>query len=241
MESILLLGLLMGMRHALDADHLAAVVTLSTRTRSLRAALFQGAAWGLGHTLTLFGIGTFCLLVGGALPEAWVQGLELVVGLMLVFLGAQVFVQMRQRRVHVHVHQHGDGTTHLHAHRHVPEEDHDPARHEHAHPARLPLRALAVGIVHGLAGSAALLLLTLSRVGSFWLGLAYIGLFGLGSLLGMAAISSAIAVPLQASARRLGRLYDGVEVVVALVTIAIGVHVVYGIGRTALGLGGPLP
>jgi sulfite exporter TauE/SafE len=235
MESIVLLGLLMGMRHALDADHLAAVATLSTRSRSLRAALSQGAAWGVGHTLTLFVIGTFCLLMGAALPEAWAQGLELVVGLMLVFLGGQVLVRMRRRRVHVHVHRHGDGTTHLHAHRHMPEEAHDPARHEHVHPARLPLRAVAVGIVHGLAGSAALLLLTLSSVGSLWMGLAYIGLFGVGSLLGMAAISSVIAVPLQASARRLGRLYDGVEALVALGTIAIGVHVIYGIGRTALG------
>ena len=111
MESILVLGFLMGMRHALDADHLAAVATLSTRTRSLRAALFQGAAWGLGHTLTLLVIGAFCLLMGGALPEAWGLGLELVVGLMLVFLGAQVLVRMRRRRVHVHVHGHGDGTT----------------------------------------------------------------------------------------------------------------------------------
>jgi ABC-type nickel/cobalt efflux system permease component RcnA len=142
---------------------------------------------------------------------------------------------MRKRRVHVHVHGHGDGTTHLHAHRHEPEELHDSARHQHAHPAALPLRALAVGIVHGLAGSAALLLLTLSRVGSFWLGLAYIGLFGVGSLVGMAVVSSVIAVPLQASARRLGRLYDGVEALVALATIAIGVHVVYGIGRIAIG------
>ena len=236
MESILVLGLFMGMRHAMDTDHLAAVATLSTRTRSLRSALFQGAAWGLGHTLTLFVIGAFCLLMGAALPEAWALGLELVVGLMLVFLGAQVLVRMRRRRVHVHVHRHGDGTTHLHAHRHVPEEAHDSARHEHTHPAALPLRALAVGIVHGLAGSAALLVLTLSRVGSFWRGLAYIALFGVGSLVGMAVISSVIAVPLQASARRLGRLYDGVEALVALGTIAIGAHVVYGIGRAALGV-----
>ena len=123
----------------------------------------------------------------------------------------------------------------------MPDEAHDSARHEHAHPARLPLRALAVGIVHGLAGSAALLLLTLSRVRSLWMGLAYIGLFGVGSLLGMATISSVIAVPLQASARRLGRLYDGVEALVALGTIAIGVHVVYGVGRSAFGLGAPVP
>ena len=102
---------------------------------------------------------------------------ELVVGLMLVFLGGQVLVRMRRRRIHLHVHQHGDGTAHLHVHRHERDESHDPNQHEHPHPARWPLRALVVGVVHGLAGSAALLLLTLSRVGSLGLGLAYIALF----------------------------------------------------------------
>jgi ABC-type nickel/cobalt efflux system permease component RcnA len=176
------------------------------------------------------------LILGATLPESLARGLELVVGLMLVFLGAQVLVRMRRRRIHLHVHQHGDGTAHLHVHRHERDESHDPARHEHPHPARWPLRALVVGVVHGLAGSAALLLLTLSRVGSLGLGLAYIALFGVGSLLGMAALSSVIAVPLQASARRLGRFYDGVEAIVALGTIAIGAHVVYEISRNALGV-----
>jgi hypothetical protein len=234
MTSVLLLGLLMGLRHALDADHLAAVASLSTRTRGLRAALLQGAAWGLGHTLTLLGVGIVCLLLGAAVPAPWAQGLELVVGMMLVLLGTQVLVRMRRRRVHVHVHQHGDGTAHLHAHRHRPEEAHDPGRHEHSHPVAFPLRPLAVGIVHGLAGSAALVLLTLSTVGSFGLGLAYIALFGMGSMVGMAVLSSVIAVPLQASARRLGRFYDGVEAAVGLGTIAIGARVVFEIGRSVL-------
>ena len=234
MKAILILGLLMGMRHALDADHLAAVASLSTRTRGLRAAIFQGTAWGLGHTLTLLVVGILCLLLGAAVPSAWAESLELVVGLMLVVLGAQVLLRMYRRRVHVHVHQHGDGTAHLHAHRHAAEEVHDPSRHEHPHARALPLRALAVGVVHGLAGSAALLLLALSSVSSFWLGLAYILLFGVGSILGMAVLSAVIAVPLQASARRLGRLYDGVEALVGLATITIGAHLVYEIGRRAL-------
>lgn len=234
MKSILVLGLLMGMRHALDADHLAAVASLSTRARNLRAVLLQGAAWGLGHTATLLVVGVSCLLLGAAVPQAWAQGLELGVGVLLLVLGAQVLLRIRRRRVHVHVHRHGDGITHLHAHRHAPEEAHDAVRHEHGHPAALPWKALGVGMLHGLAGSAAVLLLTVSSVGSFGLGLAYIALFGIGSLVGMAALSSVIAVPLLASVRRLGRVYDGVEALVGLATIAVGAQVVYAVGRAVL-------
>jgi cytochrome c biogenesis protein CcdA len=224
----------MGMRHALDADHLAAVASLGTRSRGLRDAVFQGAAWGLGHTLTLLGVGAGCLLVGAMVPAAWALGLEILVGVMLMGLGGQVLWRIRRRRIHVHVHQHRDGTTHLHAHRHQEEGAHDPARHEHGHPVRVPWKALAVGTVHGLAGSAALLLATLSTAGSMATGLAYIGLFGLGSILGMAALSVVIALPLQASARRLGRVYDGLEGVVGVSSIAIGAQLVYGIVRTAV-------
>jgi ABC-type nickel/cobalt efflux system permease component RcnA len=155
---------------------------------------------------------------------------------MLIALGAQVLLRMRRGGVHFHVHEHGDGNAHLHAHRHAPREPHDPHRHEHAHAPALPVKAAAVGMVHGLAGSAALVLLTLTTVGSLGWGLASIALFGLGSMLGMAALSSAIARPLQASARRLGRLHAGVEALVALVTVALGARLVYEMGRRALGI-----
>jgi ABC-type nickel/cobalt efflux system permease component RcnA len=230
-KSVLVLGVLMGMRHALEADHLAAMATLASRTRSVPAAMLQGAAWGLGHTLTLFLVGGACLLLGASVPAPWARRLELTVGVMLVLLGGQVLWNMWRRRIHVHVHQHGDGVSHLHAHRHAAEEAHDPGRHAHAHARDLPLRAVAVGVVHGLAGSAALLLLTAFNVGSFWLGLAYIALFGLGSLLGMAVLGAAIAVPLYASASRLGRLHQGLEALVGLITIGIGVRLLYEIGR----------
>lgn len=231
MKSILFLGVLMGMRHALEADHLAAVASLATRTRSLRAALLQATAWGLGHTLTLFLFGGACLLLGAAVPASWARSLESVVGVMLILLGGQVLWRIRSRRVHLHVHSHGDGLTHLHAHRHAADEIHDRSHHEHPHGAGLPLRALFVGMVHGLAGSAALVLLTVLSVGSPWQGLAYIALFGLGSILGMAVLGSVIAVPLHASARRLGRFHVGLEAVVGLTTIVIGARMLYELSR----------
>jgi ABC-type nickel/cobalt efflux system permease component RcnA len=233
LKSILFLGVLMGMRHALEADHLAAVASLATRTRSLRAALLQGTAWGLGHTLTLFLFGGVFLLLGAAVPESWARGLESAVGLMLIFLGGQVLWRIRRRRIHLHVHGHGDGRVHLHAHRHEAHETHDGSHHEHSHDGAFPMRAVAVGMVHGLAGSAALLLLTVLSVGSPWQGLAYIALFGVGSILGMAVLGSVIAVPLQASARRLGRFHVGLEAVVGLATIVIGARMLYELSRFA--------
>ena len=231
MTSILLLGLLIGMRHALEADHLAAMASLATRGRGWRGTALQGAVWGLGHTLTLLLIGGACLLLGRAVPERLAGLLELAVGVMLLALGIEVLWRMARRRVHLHAHRHGDGTVHLHAHSHRPAEPHDRAHHEHPHPrpgARgFPARALLVGMVHGLAGSAALLLLTVHTIGSFWLGLLYIGLFGAGSILGMALLSAVIAVPLRGAAHLLTGAYNGLETVIGLTTMGIGLWVIY--------------
>jgi cytochrome c biogenesis protein CcdA len=227
MISIFLFGFLMGVRHAFEADHLAAVASLATRGRSLRSGVIQGTAWGVGHTLTLLLVGGACLLLGQAVPERWASGLEAVVGLMLLALGIDVLRRSRRERVHVHVHQHGNGTRHWHAHRHASQEAHDPARHEHAHPRHLSVRALAVGLVHGLAGSAALFLLTLQAVPSLGLGFAYIALFGAGSILGMAALSAAIMVPMRAAAHRMTRIQGMLEAAVGVATVAVGLKVLY--------------
>jgi hypothetical protein len=228
-KSILVLGLLMGMRHALEADHLAAVASLATRVRGVRATVMQGAAWGLGHTLTLLLVGGACLWLDRSVPERWALGLELAVGVALLLLGIDILWRMRRQRVHLHVHRHDRGIVHLHAHRHAAGEGGDAATHEHPHP-RGPGRALLVGLIHGMAGSAALLLLTLHTAGSVGMGLAYIGLFGLGSLLGMAALCTVIAWPLAASVRRFAWLQRRLEVIVALTTIGIAIRLLYGLG-----------
>ena len=225
--TLLLLGFLMGVRHAFEPDHLAAVASLATRTRSVRAGILQGAAWGLGHTLTLLLVGGTCLYLGEALPERWAHRLETAVGVMLVLLGADVVRRMRRERLHFHVHQHQSGPEHWHAHRHGQESAHETTRHEHPHPQRFPFRALVVGLVHGLAGSAALFLLTLQATASPGVGLVYVGVFGVGSILGMASLSAVIAFPLFASAGRLTRVRSGLEAFVGLTTIAVGVGVLY--------------
>jgi cytochrome c biogenesis protein CcdA len=225
--SLLLLGFLIGMRHAVEADHVAAVSSLATRAGSVRETIRQGAAWGIGHTLTLFLIGSCVILLDRLVPERVASTLELLVGLMLVALGADVIRRLARERVHFHLHRHGDGTTHFHAHSHAGESNHDPRRHVHRHPDRLPVRALLVGLMHGMAGSAALILLTLQTVTSPWTGLLYIALFGLGSMLGMALLSAAIAVPLRYSARRLTWVHQCLQAFVGVATILIGARLVY--------------
>ena len=210
------------MRHAVETDHVAAVATLATRSRSLTEAVRQGAAWGLGHTLTLFLFGSIVLLLDSVIPAALAQLLELLVGVMLVGLGVDVLIRLLRERIHFHLHRHPQGDVHFHAHSHAGETSHDPDRHRHRHPAGFPVRALLVGLMHGMAGSAALILLTLQTVRSPLTGLAYIALFGLGSMIGMALLSIVIAIPLRASARGMTWLHNGLQMVVGLATVTIG-------------------
>lgn len=231
LTSILLLGLLLGMRHAMDADHLAAVAALATRSGSLAHTVRQGAAWGAGHTITLMIFGGAVLVLGLVVPLQAAQALELAVGVMLVLLGADVLYRVRRDRLHFHQHRHPDGVAHFHAHSHRDERSrHDPARHWHGHLRNFPSRALLVGMVHGMAGSAALILLSLEAMKSVAWGLAYIAVFGLGSILGMALLSAVIAVPLRLSSRHLTWAHCGLSAVVGLATMGLGCYVVYKIG-----------
>ena len=228
--AILLLGLLLGMRHALDADHLAAVATLVTRSRSVGHTVLQGVAWGAGHTLTLLLFGGAVLVLGLVLPEPAAAALELAVGVMLVALGAELLYRLWRRRVHFHAHRHADGAAHFHAHAHEQDLPHDPDRHEHSH--GFPLRALLVGMVHGMAGSAALILLSLEALRTPAWGLVYIAVFGIGSIAGMAALSVVIAIPMRLTSRRLalGRLdraHGGLSALVGLATVLLGCYVVF--------------
>lgn len=225
MTGLLALGFLIGMRHALEADHVAAVATLATRAKTPAECIRHGALWGIGHTITLVLFGGVVLVVDAAVPSRLADGLELAVGVMLVLLGADVIRRMRRDRIHFHVHEHGDGTRHLHTHSHRNETEH--RAHEHDHPRVGAFRALVIGLMHGMAGSAALILLTLERTDSAFAGMAYMLLFGAGSILGMAVLSAIIAVPFRLSAGGLTRFRNGLQWTVGLGTLALGVATVY--------------
>jgi cytochrome c biogenesis protein CcdA len=221
MFGILGLGFLLGMQHALEADHIAAVSSIAARRSRVGDIVKHGLTWGLGHTLTLFVFAGCAILLGSAIPESVARPLEAAVGIMLVGLGAHVLWRLWRDRVHFHKHGHGDGTVHLHAHSHAGETTpHLRTAHTHEHGFRW--RTLLVGLMHGMAGSAALLVLTVSQASSPAAGLGYVALFGIGSMIGMGALSTVIAVPLAVSARWLTWANRGLQGAVGIVTIAIG-------------------
>ena len=192
MIGVLLLGLLVGMKHALEADHVAAVATLATRSASVSERVKLASMWGAGHAGTLF-------LLGGT----------------VLALGLDVLRRLRSRGVHFHRHHHGDGREHFHAHAH------DASRgHEHTH-GLLP-RALLVGSLHGLAGTAALVVLSLQLTQSTVQALLYLATFGLGSVAGMVALSLAISVPVRVTSARLGSAWRMVEGALGVLTIGLG-------------------
>ena len=231
MDSILILGFFIGMQHALEADHIAAVASIATGERSIHRIVRHGASWGLGHTLTLLFFGGAVILFGTTIPDAFARTLEFAVGVMLILLGGWVLQRLVRDRIHVHMHRHDDGIVHFHAHSHAGDSTgHDAGRHKHRHPSGLPIRSLLVGMTHGMAGSAALLLLTAASIGSAPLGILYIALFGVGSIAGMAALSMVIAVPLTYSARALTWAHRGLHAAIGLVTVGLGTGIVY---RTA--------
>jgi ABC-type nickel/cobalt efflux system permease component RcnA len=225
MFAILGLGFLLGMQHALEVDHIAAVSSIAARRSEVADIVKHGLTWGLGHTVTLFLFAGAALAVGHAIPENWSQPLETAVGIMLVGLGAHVLWRLWRDRVHFHGHAHGDGRLHFHAHSHAGEQaPHDRSAHDHGHGFRW--RTLLVGLMHGMAGSAALLVLTVSQAPNAAVGLGYVALFGIGSMIGMGALSTVIAVPIAISARWLTFANRGLQAAVGLLTIAIGLHTI---------------
>jgi ABC-type nickel/cobalt efflux system permease component RcnA len=248
--SVLVVGLLLGLQHATEADHLAAVATLAAQQGSVARTLRQGVAWGLGHALTLAVFAGAVVVLGQTISPGLEQALEKAVGVMLALLGMDLLWRLWRDRIHFHVHGHAGETgdhagtpplhgstqvaTHIHVHSHRGESGpHARSLHRHVHPAHGPLRAVAVGMMHGLAGSAALVLLSLESAPTIPIGLGYIALFGTGSMLGMAGLSIVIALPLRASAKRLLALHHTMQLGVGAASIVIGLTMVAEIGWLA--------
>ena len=225
MFGILGLGFLLGMQHALEADHIAAVSSITARRSHVADIVKHGLTWGLGHTLTLFVFAGAAILLGRAIPDGVARPIETAVGVMLIGLGGHVLWRLWRDRVHFHQHGHGDGTVHFHAHSHAGETT-PHVRAAHAHEHRFRWRTLLVGLMHGMAGSAALLVLAVTQASSPAVGLGYVALFGIGSMIGMGVLSTVIAVPLAASARWLTWANRGLQGAVGFVTVAIGVTTV---------------
>ena len=221
--SILLVGFMIGLRHALEADHVAAVASIVTQKKGRSEAMRHGAVWGLGHTITLFAFGSVALLIDTLIPNQMAAILECAVGVMLLYLGLDVLWRMSRKGVHFHVHEH-HGKSHLHAHEH---HHGDAASHSHRHPKPFPIRTLMVGIMHGMAGSAALVILTINAAQNFWSGIVYMLLFGLGSILGMAVLSMAISVPFSLPGKWVEKVVSYLQLGIGLGTSGLGGVTIY--------------
>ena len=215
--SILVLGLLLGLKHATEPDHVAAVATIVSGQRSVRRSSLVGALWGMGHTSALFLAGGVILALRLTIPQSVAMVLEFLVGLMLIALGIQGFRRAaRSVRFHVHTHSHGDAVhTHLHVHA-GPEEVHQ------QHHTALPKQCFWIGVMHGLAGTGAVTVLVLAAVPSTAAGLGYLLLFGLGSILGMMTMSAVIGIPFVLTAGRYDTVSLRIQQAAALASIAVG-------------------
>lgn len=220
------MGFLIGLQHALEADHIAAVASLTADKTGLKRIARHGIFWGLGHAvmLSLFGGAVFALRLT---LDAKLSGiLEFAVGIMLVILGGRIVAKVIRDRIHFHVHRHREGDVHFHAHSHAGEiVKHRDSSHAHLHPSHGWRRSFSVGLMHGLAGSAALVALTASTASTPVLGLAFMALFGIGSTLGMAAFSAVIAVPLTLTAHTLTWANRGLKVSAGLVALSFGFYI----------------
>lgn len=206
-------GSLVGLRHALEPDHVAAVSTLLDRERNPFRAALLGAWWGLGHTLALVAAGIALMVLRVEMPERLAVGFELVVAVMLIGLGLRSMNDALRRG--------RQGPVHVHRHRGVEHQHRAAAAHVHVGRWTLALKPLLIGAVHGLAGSGALMALVFTSLPSDEARLVYVVLFGLGSTLSMAALSGLLGLPLAriGSHALLGR---AVSIAVGAVSTAIG-------------------
>jgi sulfite exporter TauE/SafE len=217
--SVLAIGFVLGLQHATEADHLAAVSTIVSEKKNLFNASIVGGLWGIGHTISLFAVGLLVVVLKLEISGTIEARLEACVGLMLIILGLNALRKLFQAsKIHVHSHEH-DGHAHVHIHTH-----HDKADESHH---RLSPRSIIIGMVHGLAGSAALMLLVVPTIRSQTVALLYILIFGIGSIGGMMAMSFLIGLPFHFTAGRFDFLNRGIRLIAGLFSLGLGASIIY--------------
>ena len=230
LAAVLSIGLVFGLKHATEVDHVVAISTIVSRHKNVFRSAVVGALWGAGHTVSLPIVGVIVLLLRVAIPERVSGWLEFGVALMIISLGVSALWRATRTNSEVHVHQHShDGLSHTHVHFHEDENKHNPktaAAHSHA-VSRIGWKPVLIGMMHGLAGSGALTLLVLTQISSALLGLLYVATFGVGSILGMLLMSGLIGLPFAFTSGRLNHIHQGLQTVAAVFSICFGVWYAY--------------
>jgi ABC-type nickel/cobalt efflux system permease component RcnA len=225
---VLVVAILLGLRHATDPDHIAAVTSLVAggKERAGRTAARLGLSWGLGHAVTLFAFGLPIVVFNKYLPERAQQGAELAVAIVIVLLAARLISRWRRGHYHIHEHEH-DGVRHSHVHAHE-----RPAQQAHGHPhrARTPLSAFAIGLVHGMGGSAGVGLLVLATVDSTEVAIASLVLLAVFTAVSMTLLSTGFGLTL--GARPIRSAFNTLAPVLGCVSLAFGVW--YGLSALEL-------
>jgi len=235
--AIVLLGFFLGMRHATDPDHVIAITTIVSRERTMLHAAIIGAVWGLGHTVTILVVGSAIILLKLTIPPSLGLIMELSVAFILILLGASNLTGLTRRAIEwFTIRLHGPGD-HAHAifgrliiHTHNGSDDDAPPQRRQKLGLFHILRPLTVGIVHGLAGSAAVTLLVLTTISHPGWAIAYLFIFGLGTIAGMMLITAAIALPFAYTLRHFAQLNQGLAVASGVISLSFGLFLCYQIG-----------
>jgi len=229
--ALLGLGLVFGLKHATEVDHVVAVSTIVSKHRSVFRSALVGALWGAGHTASLLVVGVIVLTMRVAIPETVSSWLEFCVALMIIALGATALWRALRANSHVHIHEHNhDGVPHVHVHFHEAETKHSTYRpHSHAL-SSIGIKPVLIGTMHGLAGSGALTLLVLTQIKSAWVGFLYLAIFGIGSIAGMLLMSGLIGLPFVLTSRNLSGFHHRLQTAAACLSIAFGCWYAYQTG-----------
>lgn len=219
--SVLLLGFFLGLSHAIEADHLAAVSAIVSEKKNIFSAAIIGGLWGIGHTISLFVVGAIAIFLKLQISETAEAKLEAIVGGMLVLLGLNALKKLfTAKEIHAHTHEHG-ARAHTHFHLHKDEEANEKSHH------RFSPRSVLIGMVHGLAGSAALTLAVVPTIKSPLVALAYILIFGAGSIGGMMLMSFIIGLPFHFTASNFAILNKAIRLGAGVFSLGLGMFIIY--------------
>ena len=213
--SLLGFGFLLGLKHSFDVDHIVAISAISSKTETIKKSSLVGMLWGIGHTISLFITGLIVLLFKILIPEKLALLLELIAGLMLIILGLNILIRINRDKIHFHKHKHGKAE-HIHLHSHLTTKNHN-----HSH------RPLLIGLIHGLAGSAALTLLILTTIDSIFAGIFYISIFSIASIIGMIVVSNIVSFPFRLIPSRFKKTHKILLISTSLTSLIMGFNILH--------------